>query len=341
MSITLNEGTYQRKRFDVPAMSMYTIDFGSEQPNYFRVNNMSDITLYGATNSLPNKNLYDFKINPASVANFAEPKHSSKLYIFNPHDKDAQCIINYWSGEFDATFMAVSEISLNNEGVVETDGIVKGFTTSLPAGENKIGTVGVDGLTAIHNNIASLVTRGNEIKALQTSIKNNVGDISTAINAITESNSAIAGRDYTQKLSDILTAVQNSGGGSGGSSVDYTEILNQIKNEYLIDIKTAVNEIYSSVDKKGALNALASNATVEGKKGFTVNESIKYIGEIVSPLNDENFMVNFATTSNGEKIETCTIEQWNNICHLVKCKAMQVINSGDATSKLLYMTYYG
>ena len=111
------------------------------QPNFYRLNNMDDVTLYCSTNNIPSQYFYDFKANPFSVANFAEPKISSKLYISNPANKDVDAIIFYWSDEFNPTFMAVGEISLNNEGVVETDGIVKGFTTELPAGDNKIGKV--------------------------------------------------------------------------------------------------------------------------------------------------------------------------------------------------------
>lgn len=142
MAVTIKpHQSYNRQKITIPGQSLYTVDFGEMQPNFYRLNNMDDVTLYCSTNNIPSQKFYDFKANPFSVANYAEPKISSKLYIYNPVNKDVDAIIFYWSDEFDPTFMAVGEISLNNEGVVETDGIVKGFTTSLPSGNNTIGKV--------------------------------------------------------------------------------------------------------------------------------------------------------------------------------------------------------
>lgn len=153
MAVTLKNGnTFNKQKFVIPGESLYTIDFGEMMPNFYRLNNMGDVTLYCSTGALPSQNMYDFKANPCGLATFTEPKYSSKLYVYNPINKDVPIILFYWADEFDPSFLAMGEISLNNEGVVETDGIVKGFSTELPAGDNIIGKVELTGSWAQSNN---------------------------------------------------------------------------------------------------------------------------------------------------------------------------------------------
>lgn len=145
MSILLtNSNSYQREKYTVPAHTVYTIDFNSNTPNYYVVNNMGDGAIYCSTNSIPKMDLYDFKVNAKSQNHFAEPRTRNKLYILNPYTEDIEIIIKSWEGEFDPSFLALSEITIDTATEIKTDGIIKGFTTPLPAGTNKIGSVDVD-----------------------------------------------------------------------------------------------------------------------------------------------------------------------------------------------------
>ena len=135
---------YRTQRHTIPAESVYTVDFEGCNPNYYRLMNTGNITLFCATKSLPTTDNYNFKANPISVANFCEPVVRDKLYILNNTKEDVKVILTTWEGEFNPTFMAVSEISLNNEGTIKTDGIINGFTVPLPSGDNTIGKVGLD-----------------------------------------------------------------------------------------------------------------------------------------------------------------------------------------------------
>ena len=221
MAVTLKPGkNYNRQKFVVPSESVFTVDFGEMSPNYYRLNNMGDVTLYCATNSLPSQSMYDFKANPLSVANFTEPTNRNKLYIFNPFKKDVNIILTYWSDDFDPTFMAVGEISLNNEGVVETDGIVKGFTCELPAGNNLIGKVEVVGTleqTMIGNNNALAMLREDIANDVLTAITSNFTVLQDIKRALTKQLTLI-----TVKINGYETKEVSFSDGYLGKITDYS-----------------------------------------------------------------------------------------------------------------------
>ena len=141
INLTNNQG-YKKEYFTVPKQSIYTIQFGNfPAPNYFRVNNMGSATLYCTTMSMPSKDQYDFKVEGKATTNFAEPYSRDRLYIYNSTSSDIKISVTSWYGEFDPSFLAVGEIAFTGDTTLTTDGKVKSFETSLPAGTNHLGTV--------------------------------------------------------------------------------------------------------------------------------------------------------------------------------------------------------
>ena len=137
----LSSKVHNRQKFIIPKNSVHQIQFNGNNPNYYRVNNLGETTLYFATNNTPREDLYDFKCSPNSISNYAEPFQREFLYCYNPHNVDVEILITYWSGEFDPAFIAFGESTLNVEGTIKTDGVINSFNTSLPEGNNTIGKI--------------------------------------------------------------------------------------------------------------------------------------------------------------------------------------------------------
>ena len=246
-----NNKSYDRKAYTVPSESVFTIDFNGLTCNYFRVNNMSNVTLYCGTASYPNPDFYDFKVNPNAVANFCEPVERPKLYIYNNTKTDAKIILVSWADDFDATFMAVSEITLNNEGVIKTDGTIKGFETELPPGENEIGGVKVTNFKEISNYLANISNGANyekHIKENLDSIRANLIDanLSPLLQALnnTEAN-----------LDNILNFI-NTGGNNGYLIQQIKQIVQALTSaststllSMIGGVRTSLNTINDTLDK--------------------------------------------------------------------------------------------
>jgi len=324
MSVTLKpSNTFSRQKVVVPGESLYTVDFGEMQPNFYRINNMDDVTLYCATNSLPSQKLYDFKVNPYAVANYTEPKYSNKLYIYNPVQKDVNVIINFWQDEFDPTFMAVGEISLNNEGVVETDGIIKGFTTELPAGDNKLGSVDVilsdefeyviDGIRTNQQECSSKLS--NVIKTLQTDgVKVILSDITD-----TSIESAITlGNTYQNQIRNHLTQTL------------YPDI------QQIISLLSNSQKTISPV-----------RITDNTNTGYVMDESwvqcntdgLEYIGEILTCKDLITITTIRATVTGDVDVEGFTVEDWNNVCHIIKAHTVSFTDKNGNTTQPKFAVY--
>lgn len=189
---------YNKMKVVIPKNSVHQIHFNGNNPNYYRVMNMGETVLYFATNNTPREDLYDFKVNPNSISNFAEPFTRDFLYALNPNDNDVEIMITYWEGDFDPAFIAFSETTLNVEGTVKTDGVINAINTPLPSGNNTIGTVNLPQLISdCISNISAICT----------------SDLATMV-----------GHQGTIEglLMQINDKLDNLGGGSGGS--DITEL---------------------------------------------------------------------------------------------------------------------
>lgn len=191
MSDKATYSALQKKNVTVPAHSVTTIDYIDTQPNYFRVQNSGDGTLYCSTANIPTQKQHDFSVKAAGMKMFAEPFYRAKLYVLNSTGNDVNITVLSFRAVFDPLALALSDIAIDLEGAtIESENVISGFETSLPAGSNEIGKVQVSSLPA-------LPTGENHIGQV---------DVSNL-------------KDYTAALANILTAIGGiSGGGSGGSS---------------------------------------------------------------------------------------------------------------------------
>lgn len=173
---------YQKTVHTVPAKSLYTVDFEGNKPNYFRLANMGNVTLYCSTMSLPSDTLYEFKADGKSVANFTEPHTRDKLYIYNPTSEPVRIMLTTWAADFDPSFMAISELTINPDVTMKTDGVVKGFTSPLPSGDNKIGKVDVEGIDSVISELTS--NNGGALKNLIKSQLNELRELKSKMDAV-------------------------------------------------------------------------------------------------------------------------------------------------------------
>ena len=140
-----NHQNFKRQVIHIPANTLYTVNLSGFPANFYNLNHMTMGELYCSVNSLPKKDLYDFRVSGASVGRYTQPLWTEELYILNDNDHDVYCILMSWAGEFDPSFMGLSEITVKTEG--ETQTVITGFAEGLPEGDNKIGTVALDSVS--------------------------------------------------------------------------------------------------------------------------------------------------------------------------------------------------
>ena len=141
---------YLRQYKTVPAYSMLTVDFAEPCPNYFKIQNHGNSSLFCSTNNFPTKKQYDFMVDGGGGKLWVEPYKKSRIYIYNPSAEDMEIIVVSFYAEFDPVTLAMSELKFDLEGqLVETTGTISAFETALPAGSNLIGSVNVaNGMTS-------------------------------------------------------------------------------------------------------------------------------------------------------------------------------------------------
>ena len=221
-----------RETYIIPKNSVKTIDYKDVEPNYFHIQNLGGTPLYFSSHTIPTTRIYDVKIDGGSIATFTDPYPQYEVYIFNPSaTDDINIIMTSFKAPFDPVVLAQANKQISIGGTVETDGVIKGFNTALPAGSNKIGKVDVASLPTIpagSNKIgkvdgASLPTipaGSNNIGIV--SLKNN---IESAITGIKTDSGNVSGKIDTN-LSQILEKLGNLSFDIGAVTVDQVKIKN-------------------------------------------------------------------------------------------------------------------
>lgn len=198
-----------RQEVIVDAYSTLTVDFLDRKPNYFLVNNTGNGTLYAATTRTPTAKVYDFSIGSGKTKMYSEPFSRDRMLIYNPNGSACRVTITSFAYEFDPLTLAFSNFEFEiGDVALESDMSISSFKTALPAGTNKLGSVGVDEFKT------SLPTGNNKIGIVSID-----GDVNVK-----------GFKDYSTALANILTAIGNipGGGGSGGGSYDDTELMQRV-----------------------------------------------------------------------------------------------------------------
>lgn len=151
---------YLRNTATVQKNSTIQIEYHNPKPNHFMVYNNGTVDIYCSTSGYPTTQKHDFKVIAGSSAVFAEPFERDRIYIYNASkSEDVNVTVTTLYAPFDAVTMALSNIKLGIDGEIKTDGTIKSFETSLPKGDNKIGSVDISNI----DDIKSLLISGNGI----------------------------------------------------------------------------------------------------------------------------------------------------------------------------------
>lgn len=278
--ITSNQ-SWQRKPVTIPPAFVQTVTFDNTTPNMFYVVNYSSADLRISINSIPTVNRYEFLAPGNETSTFGQPIPTQQIYILNPSASPVDVLIFSVYDTFDFNVIRSSSVKLSADSI-EDMGVVNGFGSgvSLPGGQAHLGSVDVDNLNdystilnAISSKLSSAFDVNSNVEALPatlftalTEIKNAITaggsdvDYSTVLNNIlTKLNATLSTSSTVTELPTALytaltaieTAVNNidvsGGGGSGGSSIDYTSILTSLQT-ILTSIQTAVNTIDTDLD---------------------------------------------------------------------------------------------
>lgn len=272
--------SWQRKPVTIPAGFVQSVTFDNTTPNMFYIVNYSSTDLRISINSIPTVNRYEFLAPGNETSTFGQPIPTQQIYILNPSSSPVDALIFSVYDTFDFNVIRSSSVKLSADSIQDM-GVVNGFGSgvSLPGGQAHLGSVDVDNLvnyTSILNNISSKLNNLNvnsDVEALPaalftalTEIKNAITaggsdvDYSTVLNNIlTKLNATLSTSSTVTELPTALytaltaieTAVNNidvsGGGGSGGSSIDYTTILTSLQT-ILTSIQTAVGTIDTDLD---------------------------------------------------------------------------------------------
>lgn len=164
----------------IAAYSIYTLDFSATKPNHYIVNNTGSGTIYCSTVHTPTTSNFDFAVAGGKARMYAEPFTRTTLSILNPTGSAVTVNITSFAAEFNPATLALASLDIDFSGMsIKADTEISSFATSLPAGSNKIGSVGISGaIPAGSNKIGSVDLSGTALTVLQ--------NILTACNSINE-----------------------------------------------------------------------------------------------------------------------------------------------------------
>lgn len=158
-----NNSFYLREQYSVKAKSMITVNFAKSE-NYFHIVNMGTGTLYFAAARIPSPENYDLKIPAGGAKMHVEPSDRREVYVYNDSAQDADFTMLHFQAEFDPLVLAMAGgtgtsggASGGSSGSGEAfDGIIRGWETALPSGNNTIGNVILLENTQLSNILAAL-----------------------------------------------------------------------------------------------------------------------------------------------------------------------------------------
>ena len=143
--------------------TLATIHFDSTKPNMFMLQNPNSTVIHVGISRIPTATNYEFKIEANSSATFGRPSQTDVVYLLNKGNTDVVVSLFSINDKFDMAILQSLNVDLSKSPVF--DGIINGFGvgTSLPSGNNKIGSVEVSKMPTVE--IKNLETKMDEIKS--------------------------------------------------------------------------------------------------------------------------------------------------------------------------------
>lgn len=140
--------SYERRRVTIPAYGVLTMDYTAKRPNYYRVQNLGDTSIYGGTMNIPSPENHDFTVGANKVKMHAEPFARDSLYLYNPGGSPVEVVVLSFAAAFDPVTLAMTEMEIDLSGtVLEARTVISGFNSPLPSGSNLLGKVQVSNPT--------------------------------------------------------------------------------------------------------------------------------------------------------------------------------------------------
>lgn len=239
------------QRLKVPAYTVGAFDFSAPTPNYFRVQNRGTGKVYCSTSGYPTEHIYDFSIKGERAKLYAQPFSANRLYVFNPNGSELEVVCTSFSADFDPLALSLTELEIEMPDNIESNMVISGFTTPLPAGGNKLGSVDVA-------NFPSLSTFATLAK--QNEMLDHMSDMVSHLT------------DLVQEKQRYVDHVSAWGGANNDEDVT-------ICNNGFILLHMLTNDGETSIQVHFASNDGSGDSAIELKPGETIQD-LRYEGKI-------------------------------------------------------------
>ena len=236
------------QRLKVPPYTVGAFDFDAPTPNYFRVQNRGDGKVYCSTSGYPTEHIYDFSIKGEKAKLYAQPFASGRLYVLNPTGSEVEVVCTSFAADFDPLALSLTELEIEMPDNIESNMVVSGFTSPLPTGSNKIGSVDVANLSTL-----ATLAKQNEMLDHLSDMVSYLADM----------------RDEKKKYVDHVSAW--GGAGNNGEST--------ICGSGFILIHMLTNDGDNSFNVHFASNDGSNASSIELKPGETIQD-LHYEGKI-------------------------------------------------------------
>lgn len=125
-----------KNKYTLKAQSTTTISFMGASPNYYRITNGSGTPLYLGVSMMPTEDFFDMKIASATTKLYVDAFGHEEIYIYNPSVSDANIIITSFTGNFDSSVLALSDIGqdfsqIDFSGEVDAKGDLKTILSNI------------------------------------------------------------------------------------------------------------------------------------------------------------------------------------------------------------------
>lgn len=251
---------YQRAVYTVNAKSWTTVNLPSPA-NYFHLVNMGAGTLYFSASRIPTDDSYDMKIPAGGGRMHVEPSNRTQVYVYNGSAQAVNFALVYFAAEFDPLVLALTSLestgggSSSGGGGATWDGIINGFDTALPSGNNTLGNV----ILVENNQLAQIITA---LKGATPAGTNKIGSVDIA---------------NSEQLAGILTALTTPEHGliSAGNSSSTGTTINATSGRKI----TCVT--FLSNDGESDLTITIGGANFTLKSGEVLSDFKVYLDSIV------------------------------------------------------------
>lgn len=179
--------SWRKHLIDIRPHECKTYNFFDTKPNMIFVQNPSDKPLLVSLDNMPTLENYDWRIKGNFGRCIGRPYGTQQIYLINTSDNEIT--VPMWSINDEFQFSILQDFTIENLTIDEEalknltyDGIIKGFESALPSGNNTIGKVDLTGnanqlLSSIGTTNSQLVAQLNNIYLRQNEIIQKINNL--------------------------------------------------------------------------------------------------------------------------------------------------------------------